>query len=228
MRHQITILAIASLAPNALAQSSSSSMDMSMPMDMSMSMTMPMPMPMPSSTATSTPNPTRTISIPCLVPGALVLVQDLPKPSNTALISYLSAATPNINTGALASSPCAVASSLVSALPSSLRTAAASYQTQLASFVAANAKNISSVYAECNPLPSATTISGFGFSPANITDAVNLVTAFADTGCVKVAQATGTGKGSSGSGNGAVARQTGGVAAAAVVVVGVVGAVAML
>ncbi|KAI1460335.1 hypothetical protein F4805DRAFT_390854 [Annulohypoxylon moriforme] len=238
MRHQIAILAVAGLVPDALGQSSMDmSMDMSMPMSMSgmdmsgmdmSGMTMSTSMTMPSPALTPTP----TISIPCLVPGAIVLGKDLPTPSNPALGSFLNKAT-DLNMGQLATDPCGVATSLVSALPSSLHSDAASYQTQIASFVSANAKNISSLYAECKPLPSSTMISGFGFSPANITDAVNLVTAFADTGCVKVAEATGTGKSGSGSGSASEtgsknAAPTGGVAGAAVAAVGFMGAVAML
>ncbi|KAI1206466.1 uncharacterized protein F4807DRAFT_463675 [Annulohypoxylon truncatum] len=252
MRHQITILAVVGLVPSALGQSSSAtsmdmSMDMSMSMDMPMSMSMDMSMPM--STSTPTPTPTTTLpSIPCLAPGAALLGPSLPKPSNSALALFIANAT-NLNpqnAAQLATDPCGAATSLVSSLPSSLHSAAASYQTQLSSYVSANAQNISSLYAECKSLTTATTgtvtVSGERFAPAGITGLVGLVTAFADTGCVKGLAAAATGEptgtatatttategGGQGSKNVAeVARPTG-VVGAAVAAVGFMGAVALL
>lgn len=95
-------------------------------------------------------------------------------------------------------------------------------------------RNVSEVYRECTALPATTTVSGVGFSPRNITEIMNLVTALADTGCVKIADVTGSSSGSAASSsatseskNAAVARPTG-VAAGAVAAVGFMGAVALL
>ncbi|KAI1093079.1 hypothetical protein F5B19DRAFT_491847 [Rostrohypoxylon terebratum] len=221
MRHQIALLAVAGLVPNALAQSSSMDMSMSMPMSGSMSMSMSMP--------------TSTISIPCLAPAGVVLGTAFPSPSNDALSSFINDATSD-NITAFASSPCAAATSLASAIPSSLRPAAASYQSQLASYVAANAADVSDVYRECAALAPTATVSGVGFSPRNITEAVNLLTALADTGCVKLADATASGVSASASAtasesssrNAAAGARPTGVAVSAVAAVGVLGAVALL
>ncbi|KAI2462760.1 hypothetical protein F4781DRAFT_438151 [Annulohypoxylon bovei var. microspora] len=204
MRPQIFLLAAGSLAPNALAQSSSTNL-------------------------LSASAPVSTIAtIPCLVPGFQLLESGLPAPSNSALGSFV-ASVASLNTAQLATDPCAAATSLASALPSSLRSDAASYQSQLASFVSAFASNVSSVYAECTPLSASASISGVGFSPAEITDSLNLVTAFADSSCVRLAgaKATAAGAGGDKSKNAAVARPTGVIAGAAAAV-GVMGAVALL
>ncbi|KAI0841232.1 hypothetical protein F5Y06DRAFT_293721 [Hypoxylon sp. FL0890] len=159
---------------------------------------------------------TSTISVPCLVPGA-PLIAFLPRPSNTAHLAFFTE--PALNKTQLATDACGAATSIASAIPPSLTSDAVSYQTQLSSY--------------CSPLPSSTTtISGVGFSPGDIMDDLNLITAFADPSCARLAEATpastatdGVNKGRTK--NAAVARPTD-VAAGAAAAVGVLGAVALL
>ncbi|KAI1141901.1 hypothetical protein F5Y05DRAFT_409051 [Hypoxylon sp. FL0543] len=187
-------------------------------------------------TTSATSQSTSTISVPCLVPGG-ALAASLPRPSNSALLPFFN--TPAVNSAQLKTDACAAVTSIASAIPASLAGDAASYQAQLSGFVGANAANFSSAYAQCAPLPASATVSGVGFSPADITDGLNLVTAFADPSCVRFAEATpaptaaATGDAGADGGdkrktkNAAVAGPTG-AAAGAAAAVGLLGAVVLL
>ncbi|OTB06548.1 hypothetical protein M426DRAFT_9679 [Hypoxylon sp. CI-4A] len=134
---------------------------------------------------------TSTISIPCLAAGGN-LIASIPEPRNTNLINAIATLSATIPPQA-STSPCAAVTSIASAVPTSLYGDLASYQAQLASYFSVHSADLSSAYALCRTLPATVTTAGFRFSPAEAVEVLNVFTALADTGCVRVAGATGAG-----------------------------------
>ncbi|KAI2621526.1 hypothetical protein GGS26DRAFT_594544 [Hypomontagnella submonticulosa] len=166
--------------------------------------------------------PTSTLSLDpafksCLVPYSSVL-NEFPRISNAELANLFNHWSKS-NPAAQETSPCAIAS----AIPPSLTAEAASFQSQVASYVSAHASAISSDAKLCAPFHT-TTIGAITFDPAADFQAV---TAYADPSCFKK-KAQGTSVSSSSSTTNAAPACPTSVVANAAAAVGFMGAVALL